>query len=1857
MALALNSDALSIYYDASEGRTTSHSTFGYDYTARCRKADYTDIGTKSDDRNEAQAFDDGKNPDGSNIYLYPYLCYKYMNFDETGGAGTLDLSALQDEYMVYINKTFVEETKTVNETEYQIYSSKFNKINDSVKEYTTLYSLNKDNGVTLFDLSGYGISFRGFGALYSIGKSDFRANFNGNGKNVKIYMDRAFDTERDFPTGMFNSLTYDTRVGDTVTVRTSTVDLTVTPTPLTIENFNIVDSVFANSGGTFTGAVAGEVEGVWDFKDISVQVTEDYSTKDDNEKPVIEGNTYVGGLIGSINSTKWHSYYNDNLHLSSNIINIERCKIDGLIDGANNITSAAMITGVSGTVAAGGLVGGIGRYPATVTSYYEYYFGTINITDCSVSDAEIALADSGDIGGIAGDVGFRRTDLTYSMTGVVTISNSETYTDNNIENVTLKHAVKDSGAAHSSIGGAFGKVQVVNRTGSGCNGDYGYVTVNGFNISKLNITPSEGYTDLTYSDDGHVNETNTSHKSNNNGIGGVIGFNRTQNTDLFNISIKDSVIGSSSTSNLSTGGLIGYNQLVQGGGLSTAVETSVKNVEIISTDILSRVGRAGGCIGDARTEINTFENCKIEDCTILSTTEYVGGIIGYLNPNLSGYTTTVTNQQVTGTTIQTLDTHATGSNTIVAGGIIGYVYNIDHTIEIGKIYIGQACNIRGSRAGGGIFGSLYSKANVKINDWIGIGAQYNSDTGVWTEDTGFNNISGRIAGGITGSDESLSERLVAAPIYVSHNRIYSYDRMQNATGRCGSGGLAGYKGGNTGTIIFDDVTIKNNIIITSGRCVEASSCYGSGNNAYMPAVGGLYGRMEGSNNNATHYPKLVMENNSIGFYDISTFTENDDKYLKYKELSLESDDVKLLYYDTDNQLKAVNWKEAEINESNVGRYSIGIGNFVGYINSTRQVHILRPTVSYDDTIGSIPAVDVGNIAYSTSKYQYGISYPYAYRTTWHIVYLSEQGTADTTILDRSITDAKGEEEYFFENIESIVDDYKQVKNQTVDTSDSDAIKEATYNFLCSDRLDIYLTSKDTNYYLCDGDTNYYDDTYNNTDYNGVPVIVLDGQDVQHMGDYVALLLTNGGGAGTSTTMGNMKNQGMINISCVNAVITSDGKIIKNDGTYGTGDNKTKTSVKATNEYTLSLDDCPYDERIEKDGEIYYTITLLQYTYRARTTTGIYNETVYIPVYVKEKVTLRSSVRILSGEDYSYTSAKTEGKSGELVIAHGSQYTIFAELTLDSIRLKEAFKDIVVNKTLVFANSQESIPKGTKLTLVDYQTGKEYYYTVGDEYINEIPFTAFTNNGAAYTERKIGSDGVTFTANNYTMFDGTTISGEAGIERFYIFVEPPEGDHNITFDFEIEAEPLDQNGINMDGYFKKYLDEKINMEFIPGPQISFAGVSRDSDSGIYTGTENVTYTIGTISQEKTIEVDATIDISLADSTSPYWTKKDSTIDSTNNGKYLDVALSLIDENGQEIAWPEGTNIIFNGGTPQPVNGSVLYLYKDSNKQFAYDSMDRDIDGSRRWYYSSFYDETQGKNLTKWITSDDGENYYYYEDQTEVVPVSDASIDAISTLSNYTHVTFDFTLADVDDYAGNKYTILLKLYRSTDPEYPIEEEIKEGDKKYTEYKEEVYGELNKEMGAAVSVKDPMSLGINIYQNYNAEETIPFTNKFDFTNVINARNETKAEDDIEECAASEYIVTYRLQKKNTEGKYVTVDWEDSPFTLSQVTTDADGNEVLQDMTVTSMEGQSVYVEYKKFTKDEIKTGVDGVKYVTAWDMQINADINQLKAEEEGWTNYKLAISYLPYDPAGDKPANDTNATLLDYFIFTVAKLKTDM
>ena len=50
----------------------------------------------------------------------------------------------------------------------------------------------------------------------------------------------------------------------------------------------------------------------------------------------------------------------------------------------------------------------------------------------------------------------------------------------------------------------------------------------------------------------------------------------------------------------------------------------------------------------------------------------------------------------------------------------------------------------------------------------------------------------------------------------------------------------------------------------------------------------------------------------------------------------------------------------------------------------------------------------------------------------------------------------------------------------------------------------------------------------------------------------------------------------------------------------------------------------------------------------------------------------------------------------------------------------------------------------------------------------------------------------------------------------------------------------------------------------------------------------------------------------------------------------------------------------------------------------------------------------------------------------------------------------------------------------------------------------------------------------------------------------------------------------------------------------------------------------------------------------------IDSSKITNEDLANYKVEATYLPYE--GDKPTSDSESTLKDYFIFTIAKLKTD-
>lgn len=120
----------------------------------------------------------------------------------------------------------------------------------------------------------------------------------------------------------------------------------------------------------------------------------------------------------------------------------------------------------------------------------------------------------------------------------------------------------------------------------------------------------------------------------------------------------------------------------------------------------------------------------------------------------------------------------------------------------------------------------------------------------------------------------------------------------------------------------------------------------------------------------------------------------------------------------------------------------------------------------------------------------------------------------------------------------------------------------------------------------------------------------------------------------------------------------------------------------------------------------------------------------------------------------------------------------------------------------------------------------------------------------------------------------------------------------------------------------------------------------------------------------------------------------------------------------------------------------------------------------------------------------------------------------------------------------------------------------------------------------------------------------------------------------------------------EYQIINWDDSPFELY----DDSGTQLQsENITVNKNENQNVIITSKEFTADEIKNGTNGTKYVTEWNMNLKAKAGEFT--DKDLTNYKVTVTYVPYDKDADRPETDEEQTWFDFFIFTVTKLKTDM
>ena len=1815
-SLALNSDAFSIYdsgkYD--KNTCTVSNSNAYDSRAICRKANYSDVGCgyekvngndKPADFTAATTNDDGQKH-------YPYVYEKYVDFsaikDYKATLKMKDSGDVNGAVISYLNWTFDDG----------------NTYADKGPDVVTTYKLDwPESNPTDYDLSIYGRSFRGFGSIYNKKYSAFKANFDGNNANVIIDMNRDWDSTIEHA-GMFNGL-------QTVRKKTDSNG----EGGFVIQNLNIKNSHFKNNSTRgAVGALTGYMKGRWTIN--NVHLIRDIANQEasDTTPATVDvsgnGQVHAGGLVGIID------YYSTKASDSTiQDITFDHSGVTGQENKEAIISTATNVGGI------------VGYVEGSQNNVYTYY-GTITFTDCNVSYAQIQT-NGGNAGGFIGRVGYSFNNRTnYNgyggghSVGKVTISGTKE-TDN-----TFPGTVE-----HSTI-----KVNCQNNTtdlsAGGLVGVYaGFKDDSGLSAEGIVMDT------VTVNSDSNRYTNDTSYVS--SGIGGILGGTWSHHLTVLDITVKNSKIGDRTKEN--------KNRLPAGGIVGAAYINNnfeADDITISETNIESDTDSVAGIIGNNCVASNfTANGVTLNNSTLWSKQSAAGGVTGRYNAiNFSSNQAkpvnsniTVENCKILAGCDSTTKTQVTKNNVIAsAGGVIGYADKNMYNLTISDVQVGKGTELAGYCTGG-VIGSIKANTYITMTGSICIGCTPvksgnvgdNDTTITYKKDSNPTILYGKWRnGGVIGSNESSGENKYSASIRIYNTKIAGYGTTSGSNTAMAAG-LTGYEGNHTS--IYDDVEVSD--------CMFAVINQDKNLNA---AAGCLWAYVSAGKHRIY---RPVLTDNSVGYVKKDSLTKM-QSLEEFKTIT--SQDLGLVY--NRDKSKVWNWqdiktanKQAEnlskamkvqpLNETTVGYYSYGIGNYVG-TRAGGNVYILRPEMKFTKSVScNRPAIDVGNTfgnkaAVYTTNHGYG--YPYDYRQNVNIVYFEPEKVAagkendakkylSNDIIAKTKNDSAGkrqEDEYLFSSLDTIAEAYQDNKN-----TGEDFLNDYKLNVTVGDKKVIQADKKNHSSYYDQEETNNSSQKKYIKELNGIQCLNADGVAAQDLLESMTDILTNTGG------------NGFLTIQAVSAKITKDGKIEENP--------RKKSSIEVNSDKkSIQYRSFAADEPVD-DG---YTITLLIYEYGWKGADGKYrSEAIYIPVFVVERISVFNDLHILEGEQYSMTKAKDSSQSyqTEVTVAHDSTYTLFSEFAYSSARNKPAYKQFTVSKKLKLLQQDTNkkwnaakIPKGLQFTLVDVATGNAYYYTsTGNE--SEIAFTAFKDDNANPYRYRIISDELNKKQKGYTY--GGKEQGkteEFGLEQFFIYVEPsPDAEIlNSIFKWSVSTEETEASCTNFMDESKEH--SEIVITWMPGLDISFSNKEENAE-----GTKIIKEKTAKVKEGSAINKDQKVTVTAAINimaNQQYWNMKNAAdekfIDSENNGKYLDVAIYLIDRKTESyVTLPPGTYLRLNDekdGKPT-VNQSVSYAYQQWGLAFPLSILTANV---------------QGWNQT--------------------VQTAD------TTYNNTFTLEMDFSAADLSEYVGNKYDIYMELRRTSDPEYPLE------GTRLDDFSGLVDSYGNKELATTVEVLDIRNLGINTYKEQTNQYEIPFTTKLDFANMI--YNEA----DINTCAKSDYLITYRLKKKVLDGvdadgnpkyKYVSVGSEANKNTVydskmyaneklklaladtadSGVTTG--GALVFRDAYGTDGDKEPVYQMIKHFSADEIRKGTNGVDYLMQWDMKLTVDTKDIEISD--LSNYMVEVTVLPIDPAlvesedtesitidGNKkhiPKTDKGdgigSSLKDYFIFTVGKLKTDL
>ena len=1852
VSMAINSDAFSVYYDQG----------GYDKQAVCRKAQYDEVGSvdsATDEYTLATKKDDS-------VYWFPYI-YQYFTFEGVEAAAS-DRTSETGFY-----KTLQTYTAAVGvSTGFQ---SKLNAVTSDITASMT-YELVHSNptadiSVVDYDLSVYRRGFRGFGATYRIFTSDaealsldvredladnvenkeliknraladFRANFNGNGATVKAEMINNYE-KNIHTTALFNDLVNITAKNDY-----SITDLVVTGT------FSNYDGAHSwTYSGDRAGAVVGIMRRPWTISNVTAL--------DVN----VESRGHAAGIAAWINPMEI---------TGKKDYTFTECKVLSMndADGDGKATNIRTVGGSSG-----GIIGAMS--PRTSGELTDY---SLTVKDCQVSGIKSSGGDvlyvgiendgnrdnlqsnnydedyaRGRCGGFIGLVGQRQRDQT-NVRIKLTITNESnslekdiqyaainggdssggvlgeyyiwnTYEEVVIENITVADSKVESkntnqGNAQEKLFGVGGIVGKVQKTAK--------CTINNCNVTDTDVrslrTKATGTTKDLYA-------------------GGVIGFCYSYvKVYLNNVQVTGTLDASGnpqheiSTKNANVGGLIGsfayynsdqykcYVEVKECTVSGMKIKADNRTEENIPQDVANSTSSeaAGGMFGWATVVDIKVEDAEVKNCVIQTGTSSAGGVIGAADTRMN---TNLSNIVIDSCTI---GNNGPINNTVPdagAGGIIGKL-NIPLNYGTQKL---KTITVKDSylygRSTGGIAG--YVAANQQIGN-------------VWSDGSDYeikiqnNYLLGNDTGGVIGKDDN-SNKLCFKNVWVEDNTILALRKNDDYSA---AGGFCGNEVCGSELRNLNHITIKNNRILSSNLYSKHSA-------------GGMFGRITLYGNGKIYSYDAVVEDNEIGYCYyffgntvaidnlLSSATKNQMQTIKTTLNSDKTENARLLSL---SETAFVETLPASMDEADIANYSKFYGNLVGVYGGTGHAYFLAPTVTYSDAYTGVrPVVDVGSTSEGTVGNQL-MSHPYAYRANIHVVYHEPDSSAENTAAAVwGSADTDKQRLFSMVNADAVLSEYQ--------TAVADGA--ATSQLLDAYRLNVQDDSGNT---ISDIYGNVYNDLGGNgylsplkagtgADKETLPMIVIDtqyGTADQLMTSILAALTGVGGVQNSGNTNRNSGYDAAI--SQIMGISVQAMKV--EDGAISVDTSGRNASIKYTN--SSNRIELAYNgfDTAEEDGDGTFsmlTITYKQKDYAAIATSDtnaqpgiITGETVtlQIPVFVIERLTIDTHLKIAEGEVYNADTAKEKGLCTAPLLANNSSYTLYTEYIYGDARNKYSTdtNPIRIEKTIGMTYKDENdnvcqtnFEKGTRLTLIDVcDSDKVYYYTVTGEETGTIKYTDFVDAAGNHYENKpihgtagmeIYNDPNQFVTEDAEKVDNAYVEKtftyqNVAVERFLIIVDTAqvsdEQKNSIRDIRDYEITPQLSDDVMKRTTLTEHTDLQITRQ--PGLVISL----------IPPGEENEPLIEGMIEEEGKITIDATFQIKGDDA---YWTRvlnsQTTTIDSANHYKYLDVGIYLTDKNGNRVKLPDNTNITVNGKQLQPweeitkeetnlgayVNQSTAYFYKDGRISFPLDVLkdmiqeEKDKNGGK----------TQGSIL---------ENCKF---------------------------ELSFANADLTDYTEEAYEVHLELLRVEDAEYPAGGEV------IDTYVQAVPAARKTDLACALETEDLMELGINIYnQQTPMPHTIHFDFKLDFNGII-SNNQTMNQ----QIADKYYTVTYRiLEKTNRNG---TPQYE--PYTGDQLTLMVDDpssgiqEELIKGTSSVREECNSVYITYH-FDWSEIKNGTDSeMEGVITRDMKLIVN----DAEKMDLSNYRIQASVMVSDEAPGDIDEVVNNSLSDFFVFTVAKLKTDL